>query len=85
MVGCRDSSVEEQCPADACLHKMEANMSLITLTRPIGCNAIEIARRVADGLNVNVYDDTRLKLEGLRMGLTTDHYHFHKDWDDPTL
>jgi cytidylate kinase len=51
----------------------EVNMSLITLTHPIGCSATEIAHRVADRLNVNVYDDTRLKLEGLRMGLTTDH------------
>jgi cytidylate kinase len=51
----------------------EVNMSLITLTHPIGCSAAEIAQRVAERLNVNVYDDSRLKLEALRMGLTTDH------------
>ena len=44
-------------------------MALITLTHTIGCDAVEIARRVADGLNVEVYDDDRLKEEALRMGL----------------
>jgi cytidylate kinase len=44
-------------------------MSLITLTHTIGCDAVEIARRVADELNVELYDDTRLKKEALRMGL----------------
>jgi cytidylate kinase len=47
-------------------------MALITLTHTIGCDALEIARRVADGLNVEVYDDVRLKEEALRMGLHAD-------------
>jgi CMP/dCMP kinase len=48
-------------------------MSLITLTHTIGCEAEEIAKRVADGLNVEVYDDARLREEALRMGLHAEH------------
>jgi len=47
-------------------------MSLITITHTIGCDAPAIARRVADGLTVEVYDDSRLREEALRMGLHTD-------------
>lgn len=47
-------------------------MSLITITHTIGCDALGVARRVADGLNVEVYDDSRLKEEALRMGLHSD-------------
>lgn len=48
-------------------------MSLITITDTIGCDAQAIARQVADSLTVELYDDSRLKEEALRMGLTTDH------------
>lgn len=44
-------------------------MALITLTHPIGCDAEEVARRVAVSLGVEVYDDARLREEALRMGL----------------
>ena len=44
-------------------------MALITMTDAIGCDAREIARRVADSLNVEIYDDARLREEALRMGL----------------
>jgi cytidylate kinase len=47
-------------------------MSLITITHTIGCDAPAIARRVADGLTVEVYDDSRLREEALRMGLHTE-------------
>jgi cytidylate kinase len=47
-------------------------MSLITITHTIGCDALAIARRVADGLTVEVFDDSRLREEALRMGLHTD-------------
>ncbi len=47
-------------------------MALITLTHTIGCDALEIARRVADSLDVEIYDDVRLKEEALRMGLHTE-------------
>jgi len=46
-------------------------MALITLTHTVGCDALEIARRVADSLEVEIYDDSRLKEEALRMGLQT--------------
>jgi len=36
-------------------------MSLITITHTIGCDAPAIARRVADGLTVEVYDDSSWK------------------------
>ena len=46
-------------------------MALITMTHTIGTEAMTIARIVADGLRVEVYDDARLKEEALRMGLHT--------------
>jgi len=50
----------------------EVDVALITITHTIGCDALEIARRVADGLQVEVYDDSRLREEALRMGLHSD-------------
>jgi cytidylate kinase len=47
-------------------------MSLITITHTIGCDALAIARRVAEGLSVEIYDDSRLREEAFRMGLHTD-------------
>ena len=47
-------------------------MSLITITHPIGCEALGIAQEVADGLTVEVYDDFRLREEAFRMGLQTE-------------
>lgn len=47
-------------------------MPLITITHTIGCDALTIARRVADGLTVEIYDDARLREEAIRMGLHTD-------------
>jgi hypothetical protein len=44
-------------------------MPLITITHTIGCDALAIARRVADGLSVEIYDDSRLREEAFRMGL----------------
>jgi len=44
-------------------------MSLITITHTIGCDALGVARKVADGLKVELYDDSRLREEALRMGL----------------
>jgi len=46
-------------------------MALVTMTHTIGSEAMAIARIVADGLRVEVYDDARLKEEALRMGLHT--------------
>lgn len=50
----------------------EVDAALITITHTIGCIALEIARRVADGLQVEGYDDPRLREEALRMGLHSD-------------
>jgi cytidylate kinase len=48
-------------------------MSLITITHTIGSDAPAIARRVADGLSVEVYDDSRLREKAFLMGLQTEH------------
>ena len=42
-------------------------MSLITITHTIGCDALAIARRAADGLTVEIYDDSRLREEAFRI------------------
>jgi cytidylate kinase len=47
----------------------EVNMSLITMTETIGCNGLAIARRVAEGLGIELFDDWRLREEAARMGL----------------
>ena len=44
-------------------------MPLITITRSLGCGDIDIAKRVADALNVKLYDDFELKEAALRMGI----------------
>lgn len=44
-------------------------MPLITITHTIGCDATAIARRVAEGLNVELYDESRLAEEAQRAGL----------------
>jgi CMP/dCMP kinase len=44
-------------------------MPLITITQSIGCEGLEVARKVADDLKVGLYDDSRLKEEAIRMGL----------------
>ena len=38
-------------------------MSLITITRSMGCGGALIARRVADELKLDLYDDQRLQEE----------------------
>ena len=43
-------------------------MALISFTHTFGCDALEIARRVADSLNVEIYDDARLREETPKNG-----------------
>ena len=43
-------------------------MSLVTITQTIGCNGLAIARRIAEGLGIELYDDSRLREEAIRMG-----------------
>ncbi len=45
-------------------------MSLITITTGMGCGGLEIARHVADELNLRLYDDRRLDEEAIKMGLS---------------
>jgi hypothetical protein len=47
-----------------------AKMSLITITSGIGCGEMRIARRVADGLDLKLYDDQRLQEKAVEMGLS---------------
>jgi len=44
-------------------------MSLITITRCIGCGGMTIARKVAEGLNIELYDDLRLQETASKMGI----------------
>jgi cytidylate kinase len=44
-------------------------MSLITITRNIGCNGTTISKRVAAELQLEFYDDARLEQEATRLGL----------------
>ena len=45
-------------------------MSLITITSGIGCGEMRIAKRVADGLELELYDDQRLQEKAVEMGLS---------------
>jgi cytidylate kinase len=44
-------------------------MSLITITRCIGCGGMTIARNVAEGLKLELYDDQRLQEEAGKIGI----------------
>jgi cytidylate kinase len=44
-------------------------MSLITITRCIGCGGMIIARKVAEELNIELYDDQRLQEEAGKIGI----------------
>jgi len=45
-------------------------MSLITITSGIGCGEMRIARQVADGLELELYDDQRLQEKAVEMRLS---------------
>lgn len=47
-------------------------MPLITMTRNIGCGGSTIARLVAEGLNLELYDDRKLQEEAVRMGVKSE-------------
>jgi cytidylate kinase len=44
-------------------------MSLITISRGIGCGGLIIARQVAEALDLDLFDDQRLQEEALRLGI----------------
>jgi cytidylate kinase len=46
-------------------------MPLITITSGIGCGEMAIARLVADGLKLELYDDRRLQEEAIKMGISS--------------
>ena len=45
-------------------------MALITITAGLGCGGPEIARRVADGVSVPLYNDEKIREESIAMGLS---------------
>lgn len=47
-------------------------MPLITISRNIGCGGMAIAKRIADGLKLELYDDSRLQAEAVRMGVKSE-------------
>jgi hypothetical protein len=50
----------------------EVSMSLITITHAIGSDGLAIAQNVAAGLNLELFDDSRLREEAMRMGLRSE-------------
>jgi cytidylate kinase len=48
------------------------HMSLITISQGIGCGGEAIAKIVAERLNLELYDDQRLKDEAIKMGIRPD-------------
>ena len=44
-------------------------MPLITISRGIGCGGMIVARLVADGLNLELFDDRKLQDEAIKMGI----------------
>ncbi|MBW1800735.1 MAG: cytidylate kinase-like family protein [Deltaproteobacteria bacterium] len=46
-------------------------MALITISRKMGSGAEQIARMVADGLKLELYDDEKLQEEAVKQGLST--------------
>ncbi|MEW5914036.1 MAG: cytidylate kinase family protein [Thermodesulfobacteriota bacterium] len=55
-------------------------MPLITISSPIGCNEMEVATIVAQGLGVEIYDDEKLLEMGRKIGLGVEHL---KDMIEP--
>ena len=49
-------------------------MSLITITQNLGSGGMAIARQVAEGLNIELYDDERLQAEALEMNIRSDMF-----------
>ena len=47
-------------------------MSLITVTTSIGCGAMSVSQKVAEGLELELYDDERLQQEALNMGYSAE-------------
>jgi cytidylate kinase len=50
----------------------EVRMSLITITHVMGSEGLAIAQRVAAGLKIELYDDSRLREEAVCMGLRSE-------------
>ena len=47
-------------------------MPLVTITRSLGCEETDIAKSVAEQLNVRLYDDSALKKTALEMGIRSE-------------
>ena len=47
-------------------------MALMTITTGIGCGGVTIAKRVADGLDLELYDDLKLQNEAVKMGISSE-------------
>jgi cytidylate kinase len=47
-------------------------MPLITVTTSIGCGAMAVSQKIADDLQIEIYDDERLQQEALNMGYSSE-------------
>jgi len=56
------------------VNRKEIAMSLITITQNLGSGGMKIARQVAEGLNIDLYDDNRLQAEALKLNIRPDEF-----------
>ena len=49
-------------------------MSLITISQNLGSGGMNIARQVAEGLNIDLYDDNRLQAEAIKLDIRSDDF-----------
>jgi len=47
-------------------------MALITISHGLGSSGMGIARQVAETLNLELYDDQRIKEQAVKMGIRTE-------------
>jgi len=47
-------------------------MSLITVTTSLGCGAVSVSQKVAESLNIELYNDDRIQREAFNMGYSSD-------------
>ena len=55
-------------------------MSIITISRSLGCEGTAVARKVAEGLGVELYDDRKLEERAQALGLQADSVGSLAEW-----
>lgn len=55
-------------------NRKDTAMSLITISQNLGSGGMTIARKVAEGLNIDLYGDSRLQAEALKLDIRSDDF-----------